>query len=117
MQGLANKRTEGDMCSLVNSINEFFVSVSKDLPRLQASHSIFDVSDPLPVQYTISVNFSEAALANVKINKATGPDKIPPWIVRDVAQQLAGPVTSIFNISLREGVLPKLWNTAVTISV
>ena len=52
MQGLANKHTEGDMCSLVNSINEFFVSVSEYLPRLQASHSIFDVSDPLPVQYT-----------------------------------------------------------------
>ena len=51
--------------------------MSEDLPRLQASHSIFDISDPLPVQYTISVNVSEAALANVKTNKATGPDKIP----------------------------------------
>ena len=46
MQGLANKHTEGDMCSLVKSINELFVSVSEDLSRLQASHSIFDVSDP-----------------------------------------------------------------------
>ena len=50
MQGLANKHTEGDMCSLVNSITELCVSVSDDLPRLQASHYIFDVSDPLPVQ-------------------------------------------------------------------
>ena len=106
MQGLANKHTEGDMCSLVNSINELFVSVSEDLPRLQASHSIFDVSDPLPAQYTIRANVTEAALANVKIKKATGPDKISPWIVKDFAQQLAGPVTSIFNSSLREGVLP-----------
>ena len=116
MQGLANKHTEGDMCSLVNSINEFFVSVSEDLPsRLQASHSIFDASDPLPVpaQYTISVNVTGTALANVKINKATGPDKIPPWMVKDCAQQLAGPVTS--NSSLREGVLPKLWKTATVI--
>ena len=99
MQGLANKHTEGDMCSLVNSINEFFVSVNEDSTILQASHYIFDVSDPLPVQYTISVNVTEAELANVKINKATGPDKIPPSIVRDFAQQLAGPVTSIFNSS------------------
>ena len=44
MQGLVNKHTEGDMCSLVNSVNEFFVSVSEDLHRLQASYSIFDVS-------------------------------------------------------------------------
>ena len=105
MQGLTNKHTEGDMGSLVNSTNEFFVSVSEDLPILQASHSIVDVSDPLPVQYTISVNITEA----------TGPDKIPPWIVRDFAQQLAGPVTSIFNSSLREDVLPKLWTTATVI--
>ena len=66
------------MCSLVNSINELFVSVSGDLPRLQASHSIFDVSDPLAAaQYTISVNVTEAALADVNINKATGPNNIP----------------------------------------
>ena len=76
MQGLANKHTEGDMCSLVNSINEVFVSVSEDLPRLQASHSIFDVSDLLPVQYTISVNVTEAALANVKTNKAKFPRRL-----------------------------------------
>ena len=35
--------------------------------------------------------------------------------MRDFAQQLAGPVTSIFNSSLREGVLPKLWKTATVI--
>ena len=28
MQGLANNHTDGDMCSLVHSINELFVSVS-----------------------------------------------------------------------------------------
>ena len=90
MQGLANKHTVGYMCSLVNSTNELFVSVSEDLPRLQASHYIVGVSDLLPAQYTISVNVTEAALANVKINKSTGPDKMPPWIVKDVAQQLHG---------------------------
>ena len=35
--------------------------------------------------------------------------------MRDFAQQLAGLVTSIFNSSLREGVLPKLWKTATVI--
>ena len=78
MQGLVNKHTEGDMCSLVNSVNELFVSVSEDLPRLQALYSICDVSNPLPAEYTINLNVSEAALANVNINKATGPDKNPP---------------------------------------
>ena len=35
--------------------------------------------------------------------------------MRDFAQQLAGPVTSIFNSSLCEGVLPKLWETVTVI--
>ena len=35
--------------------------------------------------------------------------------MRDFAQKLAGPVTSIFNSSLREGVLPKLWKKATVI--
>ena len=77
MQGLANKHTEGNMCSLIKSINELFVSVSEDLQRLQASHSIFDVSDPLPAEYTISVNVTEVALANVKIYKPLGQTKFP----------------------------------------
>ena len=33
MQGLANKCTGGDMTQLVNSMNDFFVSVSADLTR------------------------------------------------------------------------------------
>ena len=35
--------------------------------------------------------------------------------MNDFAQQLAGPATSIFNSSLREGVLLKLWKTATVI--
>ena len=37
--------------------------------------------------------------------------------MKDFTQQLAGPATSIFNSSLREGVLPKLWKTATVIPV
>ena len=37
MQGLANKCTEDDMTQLVNYMNDLFVSVSADLPRLDAT--------------------------------------------------------------------------------
>ena len=42
-QGLANKCTEGDITQLVNSMNDFFVSVSADLPRLDPTHRVFDI--------------------------------------------------------------------------
>ena len=48
MQGLANKCTGGDMTKLVNSMNDFFVSVSADLPRLDPTHRVFDIEEPLP---------------------------------------------------------------------
>ena len=77
MQGLANKHTDGDLSVLVNTINYFFVSVSQDLPRLQSSRPIFEVSEPLRDEFIISVEDAEAALEKVKLNKAIGPDNMP----------------------------------------
>ena len=57
------------------------------------------------------------ALDKVKVNKAMGPDRIPPWALKECSHLLAAPVTAIFNSSLREGVLPKLWKTATIIPV
>ena len=87
MQGLANKYTNGVMDSLVNSMNGFFVSVCKDLPRLQSSHPFFDADEPLP-EFTISVTDTEVALDKVKVNKATGPDNIPPWVLKDFFERV-----------------------------
>ena len=55
MQGLANKYTNGDLDSLVNSMNGFFVSICEDLPGLQSSHPIFDADEPFPAESIISV--------------------------------------------------------------
>ena len=117
MQGLANKCTEGDMTQLVNSMNDLFVSVSADLPRLDSTHRVFDIEEPLPAEFTIEAASTQRALQNVKCRKATGPDNIPPWMVKNYAHLLAAPVTAIFNSSLREGKLPDLWKTATIVPV
>ena len=117
MQGLANKCTGGDMTLLVNSMNDFFVSVSADLPRLDPTHRVFDIEEPLPAEFTIEAGSTQRALQKVKCRKATGPDNIPPWMVNNYAHLLAAPVTAIFNSSLREGKLPDLWKTATVIPV
>ena len=49
MLGLANAFTGGDMDTLVNRMNACFVSISEDLPKLLATHPIFDIKKPLPV--------------------------------------------------------------------
>ena len=95
----------------------FFVSVSPDLPRLDPAHLVFDIEEPLPVEFTIEAASTQRALQKVKCRKATGPDNIPPWMVKKYAHLLAAPVTAIFNSSLREGKLPDLGKTANVVPV
>ena len=112
MQGLANKTTNGDCGSLANTMNGFFVSVSEHLPRLDRDHEVFSVNEELPDQYVISVADTVEALRKVKTNKATGPDNIPAWVLKDNATILAPPLTAIFNSSLSESFLPTEWKSA-----
>ena len=77
MQGLANKTMDGDCGFLANTMNDFFVSVSDHLPRLNKSHKMFDVIEELPDQKVINVCTNCKALGSVKANKATGSDNIP----------------------------------------
>ena len=55
MQGLANKSTDGDCGLLANTTNDFFVSVSDHLPRVNKSHNVFTFNEELPDHYVISV--------------------------------------------------------------
>ena len=112
MQGLANNLCEGNIEVLANRINEFLVSVSSNLPRLTNDLAVFDVQDEIPAEYIISVMTTENALQQIKVNKAVGPDNVPAWVLRDNASTVAAPLTALFNISLRDGVMPALWKTA-----
>ena len=113
MEELAKKSTDGDFAELANIMNNFFgLSVSDDLPRLDKDDNLFTVHDELPDAFIISVDDTVSALRKVKTNKSTGPDNIPAWVLKEHADCLAAPLASIFNCSLREGVLPTVWKSA-----
>ena len=97
-------------------MNDFFVSVSEHLPRLDRNNEAFDVDGQLP-EYVIDLTTTLQALRKVKTNKATGPDNFPAWILKNHANTLAGPLTAIFNSSLREVVIPETWKSANVIPV
>ena len=105
------------MTQRVNYVNDLFVSVSVDLPRLDATHRIFDIEEPLPAEFTIEAASTQRALQKAKCRKATGPDIFPPWMVEKYAHLLAALVTAIFNSSLREGKLPDLCKNATVVPV
>ena len=45
----------------------------------------------------ISVFITLKALENVNVNKATGPDNIPAWVLRNHANVLAASLTAILT--------------------
>ena len=98
-------------------MNDFFVSVSEHLPRVDRNNDVFDVDGQLPDEYVIDLATTLQAIRKVKTNKATGPDNVPAWILKNHAGILAGPLTAIFNGSLREGILPETWKSANVIPV
>ena len=98
-------------------MNDFFISVSEHLPRLGRKNEAFGVEGKLPDEYVIDLTTTLQALRKVKTNKATGPDNVPAWILKNHANILAGHLTAIFNSSLREDITPDTWKSAYVIPV
>ncbi len=48
----------------------------------------------------------------VKVSKAVGPDRIPNWLLRDLAHIIAGPINAVHNSSIREGYVPDMLRRA-----
>ena len=71
MQGLANKVADGNCEMLANSMNDFFLSVSEHLPRLNDDNDVFAVEGELPDECIISIQTTFKALSNIKTNKAS----------------------------------------------
>jgi len=80
-------------------MNEFCISTSDHLRRLNPNHKVFTVNEELPNQYAISAFTTFIPLECVKVNKATWPDNIPAWVLRNHANVLAPPLTAIVNKS------------------
>ena len=51
-------------------------------------------------------------LLKLDASKAMGPDKVPAVILKTLAEEVAFPLTIIFNKSLGDGVVPSDWKTA-----
>ena len=65
-----------------------------------------------PTIIIINVSVTEMALQRIKVNKSTGPDNVPAWLLRNNATVLARPLTALSSSTLREGVIPAMWKTA-----
>ena len=90
-------------------LNDFFSSVfvKEDLdniPELPMRNK-----DKFLKSIVITREDIETKLKNLNPNKATGPDKIPPLILKKLAHELSFPLHTIFNKSISENHVPSKW--------
>ena len=106
-----------DAAGLANDFNQYFVSVSSSVSSSPAVDppspgcSSPSVSSHLDLQ-PISSEVCLELIASLQSGKATGPDNIPPGILKSVAPVVAPPLTDIINSSLSSGCFPQQWKCA-----
>ena len=52
------------------------------------------------------------ALKSLKADKSPGPDGHHPRVLKELAEQLAHPLTNLFNKCMKFGRIPKAWKVA-----
>ena len=93
-----------------DTLNDFFSSVftpvedTGTIPTLQDRRYM-----ELLTTILIETDDVKKILENLKTNKAAGPDGIHPRILKELASELAPILCSIYQRSLRDGILPSVW--------
>ena len=101
---------------MANAINTKFVSVSSHIEPLNISTlpAYLPVDDTPPTLHPWEV-YKE--LKAIKSSKASGPDGIPPKLIKEFAYELSSPLTDVLNCSFREGVVPHQWKSAIVVPI
>ena len=95
-----------------NVLNKFFASVftnenNDNVPILPDRNNDNFICDLVLTKEAVL-----GKLENLNPNKAMGPDKIPPIILKELSGELCFPLTVIYNKSLSERKLPSDWKSA-----
>ena len=74
-------------------------------------------SQVLELSITITAELVLQKLSHLKTDSAPGPDGLHPKLLQLAAQSLTGPLTSLFNKLLDQGVLTEAWKMAVEVPI
>ena len=65
----------------------------------------------------LDIRASTKLLQQVKTNSSTGPDDIPAFLIRKLANYISPNITTLFNFSLANGIYPGEWKKANVIPI
>ena len=61
----------------------------------------------------ITVDTVKRAIDHLKEQSASGPDEIPPRVMKELRNEIAVPLTILFRHSIKTGEIPDEWRDAV----
>ena len=100
-----------------NLVNNFFSNIGEKLagsfqPQYPSDLATSTKIVPCVNNIALLPLATERKLANLKTNKATGPDDISPKIVKEAGDALLTPLMFLYNMSLKDGYVFSQWKTA-----
>ena len=105
-----------DTATRASLLNDYFSSVfvKEDLSSVPHIENL-----PIPLMEPISINPEgvKNLLENLEVNKAPGPDQIPPRFLKTFANYITPFLVLIFRASLHQGHLPSEWKYATVVPV
>nr|XP_026496136.1 uncharacterized protein LOC113400701 [Vanessa tameamea] len=107
-----------DQCA--KEFADFFESVYNQVPpRLDAQAAVAEagVTSARVHLNTLSLKDVQIALQNIKPKRSSGPDGILPFLFRDCARVLAGPLHYIYNTCLQQSTFPARWKITRVVPV
>ena len=108
-----SKRTEGVL--MAEELNMHFSSVftREDTSSLPVPETKFNGTEGERLgQLVITPEVLANKINNMKDNKSPGIDRIAPKILKETVEQISKPLAHVFNMSLREGIVPLEWKEA-----
>ena len=94
---------------LVDNINRAFLNIMKDYQPLTDSVRV-SVEDDEPI--TVTEELVEKKLREISTSRASGPDELPNWVLKEYSEVLAAPIIVIMNSSFVECIVPCVWKIA-----
>ena len=91
-------------------LNQFFSSVFTE-EREELPHAVQQTSSLLD-DMTFTEETVSKYIKKLKVDKAAGPDDIPPRILQETQLESSKILSIIFNKSMQEGRLPSVWKDA-----
>ena len=105
----SHKPAIDDLVSL-DSINDFFQILAISPQHRSADFYVSPVCGSGGFSFDrISVSAVLSHLSTLDVSKSTGPDGLSAAFLKEVANEIAIPLTNLYNQSLHDGIIPAGW--------